>query len=139
KFFKKAHKRLNDFIRSKTGAKILLHSCGSVRAFIPDFIDTGIDILNPVQPYAADMNLKKIKNEFGKYLCFHGGIDIPGMLHGRAIKDIEENIKEVIRVMAAGGGYILAPTHNIQPDIPPENVIAMYKYVNEHGRYPTEV
>ncbi|MDD5621628.1 MAG: uroporphyrinogen decarboxylase family protein [Actinomycetota bacterium] len=139
KFFKKAHKRLNDFIRSKTGAKILLHSCGSVRAFIPDFIDTGIDILNPVQPYAADMNLKEIKNEFGKYLCFHGGIDMPRMLCGRAIKDIEENIKEVIRAMAAGGGYILAPTHNIQPDIPPENVIAIYKYVNEHGRYPIEV
>ncbi len=139
KFFKKAHQRLNDFIRSRTRAKILLHSCGSVKAFIPDFIDTGIDILDPIQPHAADMNLKEIKNEFGKYLCFHGGIDMPQILRGRSVKNIEEDIKEVIGIMAADGGYIFAPTHNIQPDIPPENVIAMYKYAREHGRYPIEV
>lgn len=138
KFFKKAHKKLNDFIKSKTKAKILFHSCGSAKAFIPDFIDVGIDILNPIQPSAADMNLKEIKKEFGKYLCFHGGIDIQKALSGR-LNDIEENIKEVIEIMAIGGGYILASTHNIQPDIPPENVVAMYKYVREHGEYPIEM
>jgi uroporphyrinogen decarboxylase len=137
KFFKKAHRKLNDFIKSKTRAKILFHSCGSARVFIPDFIDVGIDILNPIQPSAADMNLKEIKKEFGKYLCFHGGIDVQRVLSG-GLKEIEENIKETIRIMSIGGGYILAPTHNIQPDIPPENIIAMYNYARKHGEYPIE-
>lgn len=131
KFFKKAHRQLNDFIRSKTKAKILLHSCGSVRAFIPDFIDVGVDVLNPIQPFAKDMNLKEIKKEFGKYLCFHGGIDIQEILSRVEIKNIEEHVKAAIDVMAVGGGYILAPTHNIQPDTPPENVIAMYEYSHQ--------
>ena len=138
KFFKKAHKKLNDFIKSKTRAKILFHSCGSAKAFIPDFIDVGIDILNPIQYSAADMNLREIKNEFGKYLCFHGGIDMQGILPGKKIKDLEKNIKEVIEIMAIGGGYIFAPTHNIQPDISPENIVAIYKYAEEHGQYPID-
>jgi len=137
KFFKKAHRKLNDFIKSKTKAKILFHSCGSARAFIPDFIDAGIDILNPIQTSAADMNLKEIKKEFGKYLCFHGGIDVQRVLSG-GLKEIEENIKEIIGIMSIGGGYILAPTHNIQPDIPPGNIVAMYKYVRKYGKYPIE-
>jgi uroporphyrinogen decarboxylase len=139
KFFKKPHRQLNDFIRSKTKAKILLHSCGSVRAFVPDFIDVGVDVLNPIQPFAKDMNLKEIKKEFGKYLCFHGGIDIQQILPRGRIKDIEEHVKAVIDAMAVGGGYILAPTHNIQPDTPSENVIAMYEYAKEHGQYPINV
>jgi uroporphyrinogen decarboxylase len=85
------------------------------------------------------ISLKEIKKEFGKYLCFHGCIDMQRIIPGKMIKDLEKNIKEVIEIMAIGGGYILAPIHNIQPDIPPENVVAMYKYVREHGEYPIEM
>lgn len=136
KYFKKAHRELNEFIKSKTEAKIFLHSCGSVREFITDFIEVGVEVLNPIQPSARNMAPEGLKKEFGKDICFHGGIDIQQVLPRGTSSDVEQEVKTKIKILAPGGGYMLAPTHHIQPDTPPENVVAMYDSAHQCGQYP---
>lgn len=136
KYFKKAHRKLNEFIKSKTKAKIFLHSCGSVREFIKDFIEVGVEVLNPIQPLAKNMVPEELKKEFGKDICFHGGIDIQQVLPRGTSSDVEQEVKTKIKALAPGGGYILAPAHHIQPDTPPENVVTLYKFAHQYGQYP---
>ena len=136
KYFKKAHRELNEFIKSKTKARIFLHSCGSVREFIKDFIEVGVEVLNPIQPGAKNMAPEELKKEFGKDICFHGGIDIQQILPRGTSSDIEKEVKTKIKALAPGGGYILAPAHNIQPDTPPENVVNLYRFAHKYGQYP---
>lgn len=106
-------------------AKIYFHSCGSVRAFIEDFIEIGVDILNPMQPTAAGMNSSGLKRDFGKKLSFQGGISVQGALQGTLV-DVETEVKQRINSFGREGGYILAPGNNIPGDVPPENVVHMY-------------
>jgi uroporphyrinogen decarboxylase len=116
RFVKPCHERLFSFIHSKTKAKLWLHSCGSVYSVIPDLIETGVDILNPVQVGAKNMGLKKLKREFGRDLVFWGGgIDIQKLPY-MSIAQIKDCVKEAIDIMAPGGGYVFAATHNILPD-----------------------
>jgi len=136
KYFKKAHRKLNEFIKRKTKAKIFLHSCGSVREFIKDFIEVGVEVLNPIQPGAKNMAPEELKKEFGQDICFHGGIDIQQVLPLGTSSDVEREVKTKIKALATGGGYILAPAHNIQPDTPPENVVHLYKFAHQYGKYP---
>lgn len=116
--------------------KVMLHSCGSVRAFIPDFIECGIEILDPVQVGADGMDPNELKKEFGDRLVFHGGIDTQRVLPYGSLAEIEKEVREKIRAFAPGGGYILAPVHNVQADVPPESLVAVYRAGEAHGTYP---
>jgi len=110
--------------------KIMLHSDGNIRNLIPEFIDMGIDILNPIQQVGPDMDPRGLKMEFGKDLCFHGGIDTQGVLPNISVEEVKTEIKEKVEILSQGGGYIVSPTHMLQMDVPLENVITMYEVLN---------
>ena len=129
------HRRLVDAIKSKTKAKVLMHSDGSVYAIIPDLIDVGIDALNPVQVSANDMGSERLKAEFGGSLSFWGAIDTHWALPSGTPEDVRNEVKTRMRDLAPGGGYIMASVHNIQADVPPENIVAMFDSALEYGRY----
>jgi uroporphyrinogen decarboxylase len=116
-------------------AKIMFHSCGAIFPLIPDLIEIGVDILNPLQPMAAGMDSRRIKANFGDKLTFHGAIDIQHALPGTS-EDVRREVEERISALAPGGGYILAPANDILPDVPAKNVILMYRLARELGRYP---
>jgi uroporphyrinogen decarboxylase len=125
---KPCHTRMYDFIHSRTDAKIMMHSCGSVYDLIPEFIDVGVDILNPLQTSAAKMDLARIKGEFGRDLCFWGGgIDVQQTLPFATLAEIEDTVRRTIDIMAPGGGYVFVPAHNIQADIAPERIDTVYR------------
>ena len=115
------------------GIKVLFHSCGSVRDMIGDLIDVGVDVLNPIQRHAAGMIPSEIKEEFGDRLAFHGGADIQHTLPEGSPDDVRTEVRDLIDTMGKGGGYILSSTHNIQDDVPIDNVLAMYR---EAGAIP---
>jgi uroporphyrinogen decarboxylase len=117
-------------------AKVMLHSCGSVTTFIPDWIEMGLDILDPIQPFAAGMDPFELKAKFGDRLSFHGGIDAQHVLPEGTPEDVREHTRRYIQALAPGGGYIVAPVHNVQGDVPPANLIAMRDAVMEFGQYP---
>ena len=134
---KPAQKRVWQFIKSRTDAKLFLHSCGSVRRFIPDLIEIGVDILNPVQVAAGDMDPRELKREFGKDLTFWGGgCDTQRVLTFGTPDDVEREVRRRIRELAPGGGFVFNQIHNIQPGVPPENVMRMFGTVLAHGVYP---
>jgi uroporphyrinogen decarboxylase len=116
--------------------KLMLHSCGSVRAFIPDMIESGIQLLDPLQPLAAYMDGGELKQEFGSRLAFHGGVDIQQVLPSGTTAEVQAEVRRCIRAFAPGGGYILAPSHYIQADTPPQNVVVMCQAAQEYGQYP---
>jgi len=126
KFVKPCHERIFKLIKSKTQAKIWLHSCGSVYSIIPDLIDIGLDILNPVQVGAKNMQLDLLKSEFGKDLTFWGGaVDIQ-RLPNMSISEIEDMVKRAMDIMMPGGGFVFAATHNILPDTSGEKIHTAY-------------
>lgn len=130
------HKKLVSCIKKHTDAKVFLHSCGSIVAFIPDLIDEGFDILNPVQVSAAGMDPVMLKREFGRDITFWGGgIDTQQMLPHGTPDQIKAEVALRIEQLSKDGGYIFAPIHNIQRDVPPENIVAMYEAFAEHCRY----
>ncbi len=126
KVIKPYHKKLFSFIRSKTNARIWLHSCGSVYDIIPDLIDVGVQVLNPVQTSSRNMNLEKLKKEFGKDIAFWGGgfdsQKIPYMNKDKVI----ESVKKALDIMSPGGGYIFAGSHNILPEVRPEIIYSIF-------------
>lgn len=125
KFFKTPLRKLIA-LSKKYGLKAMLHTDGGVRELIPDFIDIGLDILNPIQTSAKGMNPHQLKKEFGQDLCFHGSVDVQHTLPFGT----EEQVKTEVwkRIDALGpDGFILAPSHNLQPDVPVQNIIAMYQ------------
>ena len=109
--------------------KIAWHSCGSILPIIPDFIELGLDILNPIQPLARDMSPELLKKEFGMDLVFFGGIDVQELLPFRTREEIKSEITRRCVILGKGGGFIAAPAHNIQPDTPVENVYAMFETI----------
>jgi len=117
-------------------AKIILHCCGSVYYAIPDLIEIGVDILNPVQPLAKNMEPWRLKKEFGDKLAFLGGFDIQQLLPLGTTDEIREGAKKLIQEYAHGGGFIFATSHNIEPDTPPENIVAAFDAACENGKYP---
>ena len=132
-------KKLIDFIHSKTKAKVAYHSCGSVYWAMQDFIDMGVDILQPLQPNAFDMDdSERIKRNFGDKLSFHGGTDNQGLFHGEK-QLIIEDVKKRIRYFAPGGGYIFSSGHNIQANCPPENILAIFDTARQYGSYPIQL
>jgi uroporphyrinogen decarboxylase len=125
-----------EFLKHNPDGKISMHSCGSVIKFLPIYIEMGVDMVNPIQPNAADMDSKEIKEQFGSQLCFHGAVNTQDVLTRGTRQDVFNEVRTRIRDLAPGGGYILAPSHNIQFGMPPENVVALFEAVQEFGRYP---
>ena len=135
-FIKPRQKKVVDFIRTKTDAKIFWHSCGAVSSLVPHFIDVGIDILNPVQVRAKNMDAEILKAQYGKDIIFWGGVDSQNVLPTGSVSDVENEVRHLLRHMAPGGGLVVCAVHNIQADVPPENVVALYDSVTKWGRYP---
>lgn len=118
------------------GVKTFMHSCGAIREIIPDLIDAGLDILNPVQYTAARMDLIDLKRDFGKDLVFWGGgIDTQTTLNNGTPEEVRDKVKKILDIMAPGGGFVFAPVHNIQDDVRPENFWAMWETLQEYGKY----
>jgi uroporphyrinogen decarboxylase len=118
-----------EFRRVQPGIKLAWHSCGSIIPIIPDFIDLGLDILNPIQPLAKGMDPVFLKREFGKDLVFFGGIDVQDLLPNGTPEMIHDEVRRRMEILGKDGGYIVAPAHNIQPDTPVENVSALFDAV----------
>lgn len=133
---KPRQKRLVQYIRSRTKAKIWYHSCGSVLQYIPDLIDNGVDALNPVQLSARGMDPGELKKAFGEEICFWGGgIDSQHVLPHASPDEVREQVRRNLGIFKPGGGYVFANVHNIQADVPPGNVIAMFDAAHECGQY----
>ena len=131
------HRRINNWIHEHTSWKSLIHSCGSVRALLDDFIAAGFDILNPVQCSAARMNPLELKAEFGHRLTFWGGgVDTQQTLPFGTPDEVRREVRERIRIFGPGGGFVFAAVHNLQACTPVENILAMFETVRECGRYP---
>jgi uroporphyrinogen decarboxylase len=116
-----------------------LHTCGSVYRLLPDLIDAGVEILNPVQVSARDMDTRRLKAEFGDRLTFMGAIDTQRVLPFGSVEEVQDEVERRISHLGPGGGFILAPVHNVQADVPPENLVAMYRHARKVGRYPLQV
>lgn len=133
---KPRQKKLVQHIKSLTKAKIWYHTCGSCIEYIPDLIDNGIDILNPVQTSARNMDPASLKNNYGKkVVLWGGGIDSQHKLPFADPKEIKEEVKRNLAIFKPNGGYIFNNIHNIQGDVPPQNIVAMYDAAWEYGKY----
>lgn len=126
-------------IKENTTAYLFLHACGSVSELIPDLIEMGVDILNPVQVAAKNMDTKKLKADFGDKITFWGGIDTQHVLPFGTAGDVENEVKKRIADLAPGGGYVLTPVHNVQKGVSPENICTMYDAVEKYGNYPIRI
>jgi uroporphyrinogen decarboxylase len=124
--FKPRETRVFEAIKSRSRAKVFYHSCGGIYDIIGDLIDSGVDILNPLQPNAAGMMPERIVGEFGRDLSFCGGIDVQHLLPYGTPEQVRDETKRVASIYNRYGGYILAASHCIQADVPPENVLAMF-------------
>lgn len=115
------------------GLRVMHHTCGSVGELIPDFIECGLDILQSLQPQAAGMDLASLRRDYGRDLCFHGGIDIQGVLPHGTPQEVRDHVCRQVEAAGTEGGYILCTAHNIQPDTPLENVLALFAAYDEFG------
>jgi uroporphyrinogen decarboxylase len=136
RFFKHRQRRLIDAIRRKTDAKVMMHICGAARAFIPDLIDIGVDVLNPVQISAKGMDAEALKRDFGADISFWGGVcDPQRTLPFGSADEVRREVRRHIDLLAPGGGFVFAPVHNIQDGVPAENVLAMFETAHQYGAY----
>jgi uroporphyrinogen decarboxylase len=137
KNMKPFHKKIHDFIKSKKPhLKIFFHCCGAIAPLIPDLIDTGIDILNPIQLSASGMDPHYLKKEYGKSLVFWGGgCSSQKTMSFESASAVRKEARELISIFAPGGGFVFCQDHNIQPTIPPENIVALYETVKDVGAY----
>jgi uroporphyrinogen decarboxylase len=117
--------RFNSEIKRHFPVAIQYHCCGSMLPVIDDLIEIGVDILDPVQTRAADMDPVRLKADFGDRLCFHGGVDTQHILPYGSASEVTAEVEKLVSVLGDGGGYIIAPTHTVQADVPPENILAM--------------
>ena len=130
--FKPRHKKLCDYVKKHSQMKTFLHSCGSIYRLMPDLIDAGYDIINPVQTTCFEMEPERLKKEFGSDITFWGGgSDTRFILNRGTTHQVKEDVKRRLEVFALGGGFVFNPIHNIMPDVPPENIVAMFEAVEE--------
>jgi len=130
------YKRGLDWIHQNTRWKVFMHSDGAIYPFLPSLIEMGVDIINPVQTTAKGMDPVKLKREFGDRLVFWGAAcDCQKTLPFGTPDQVAEEVRENIRILAPGGGYVLASVHNIQAGVPPKNVLALFETAQEAGRY----
>ena len=132
--------KIMEAIKSKTDAKVFYHSCGAVGTFIPDLIELGVDILNPVQVAASGMDTAELKRVYGNELSFWGGgCDTQRVLARGTTQEIRDEVLHRIRDLAPGGGFVFNPVHNIQPLISPASIVTMFEAAREFGRYPLDM
>jgi len=137
KMYKPFHKRVNDWVHENTPWKTFIHSCGSIEPLIKELIEAGFDILNPVQTSAANMHPRMLKEKYGDKITFWGGgVDTQRTLPFGTTEQIKREVREHIRIFAPRGGFVFNTVHNVQPRVPVENVLAMYRTVREFGAYP---
>jgi uroporphyrinogen decarboxylase len=133
---KPLQRELFAFIRARTPARIFFHTCGAVRDLVPDLIEIGVDILNPVQVSAAGMDGAGLKREFGRDLVFWGGgVDTQQVLGSGTPDEVRAEVRRRIDDLRAGGGFVFAAVHNVQPNVPPANIIAMWEAWREVAAY----
>lgn len=134
KVVKPRHTREYQFIRNKSSIHVFLHACGSCYDVIGDLIDEGVEILNPVQTSAVGMEPRRLKKQFGDKITFWGGgCDTQSILPNATPQQIDEHVKERIEIFAPGGGFVFNQIHNVQANVPPENVVAMYEAARKYG------
>ncbi|HHJ10343.1 MAG TPA: methyltransferase [Bacteroidetes bacterium] len=138
KLFKPRHTQLAEYVHKNSSMHTYLHSCGSIYQMIPDLIEAGIEILNPVQTNAADMEPERLKKEFGKDLTFWGGgIETAYVLNVGTPEEVRKMVLERLEIFSPGGGYVFNTVHNILPEVPPENIMAMFNAIREfNGQNP---
>jgi uroporphyrinogen decarboxylase len=136
KTIKPYHQEIFQLIKQRSGAQAFLHTCGAVYKLLPDLVDAGVEILNPVQVSAKGMDTQRLKTEFGDRLTFWGAIDTQQVLPHGSPADVKEEVKRRITDLGPSGGYVVAPVHNVQGDVPAENVVTMYQTARQFGCYP---
>ncbi len=123
------------FVRIKElapNAKLFFHSCGNVRPLLPDFIEMGVDILNPVHVRATGMEPAALKRDFGRDIAFWGGgVDTQGVLPNGTPQEVKDDVRRNVEALAPGGGFVFNTVHNVQADVPPENIVAMWEALRE--------
>ncbi len=130
RFYKPSYKRMFERIRSR-GAHVWMHLCGNITAILPDLIDVGLNVLNPVQPQAMDV--RELSREFGGKVCFNGGVDVQGTMINGSTDDVKREVHELVALFGKfNGGYIGGTSHSIMPETPLDNVIAMYEAFLEY-------
>lgn len=133
KLFKPRHTILCDYIKKHSNMRTFLHSCGSIYKLIPDLIDAGFEIINPVQTNSKDMLPERLKKEFGTQITFWGGgADTRSVLNSGTPQEVMDHVRSNIEILAPGGGFIFNTIHNILPDVPPENILAMFNAIDSY-------
>ena len=133
--FKPRHTMLCDYVHKHSKMKTFLHSCGSIRALLPDLIEAGYDIINPVQTTCLGMEADGLKKDFGKDICFWGGgCDTRTVLPTGSPQEVKDHVKRRLEILMPGGGFVFNTVHNILPDVPPQNIVAMFEAVHEFNR-----
>jgi uroporphyrinogen decarboxylase len=134
-YYKPHFKRVLEFMKSRNPElKILFHSCGNVRPIIPDLIEMGVDILNPVHVTATGMEPVQLKKDFGKDLVFWGGgVDTQHILPSGSPRQVKDNVRQNVEALAPGGGFVFSTIHNIQAEVPPQNITAMLEALGEYS------
>jgi len=131
-FFKPRHKMLCDYVKSNSSMHTMLHCCGGVYELIPELIDAGFEILNPIQINALNMEPWRLKKEFGRDITFWGGgCDTKSILNQATPEQVKEHVRQNLEVFTVGGGFVFTTVHNVMPDVPPENLVAMLEAVQE--------
>jgi len=133
RYIKPRHRRFFRAVRDLSSAKLVFHSCGSVAAILDDLIEIGVEALNPVQPTAAGMEPAGLKRRYGSRLAFWGGTENQRILPRESVADVRRMTEELIEAMGEGGGFVFSSCHNIQPDVPLENVLGMFQHAREYA------
>lgn len=132
RFFKHRHAQMCKYVKEHSRMSTFLHSCGSIYKLMPDLIEAGYDIINPVQTSCRDMEPEKLKREFGKDITFWGGgVDTRYILNRSTPQEVKDDVKRRLEIFACGGGFVFNTVHNILSDVPPENIMAMLEALNE--------
>lgn len=133
KLFKPRHKLMVDYVKAHSQMRPYLHSCGSIYRLLPDLFEAGFEIINPVQTSARDMQPERLKREFGSSLTFWGaGVDTRCILNRGTPQQVKDDVRRNIEILSPGGGFVFNTVHNIMPDVPPENIVAMFEAVDEY-------
>ncbi len=135
-FIKPYQQQLYQYVKTHSDLYVFLHTCGSIYRLIPDLIEIGVDILNPVQISAAEMDPARLKREFGHDVVFWGGgADTQHVLPSATPQTVRQHVRQLIEIFGPGGGYVFCQVHNIQANVPPENIVAMFEAALEFGAY----
>jgi uroporphyrinogen decarboxylase len=138
-FIKPRLKAQIEAIKGEADVKVLMHCDGAILRIVEDLVDVGVDILNPIQTVVTGFeDTFTLKEQFGERICFHGGIDVQQVLPNATVKEVRQEVARRIYDLGRKGGFIIAPCHNINVDIPVENVITLFDTAHERGRYPLQ-